>query len=64
MSLLASLNHGFRSNSEDACLLEPLSCHNALLFLRVSLGRVQEEQVEKRSVDRDAPIATMTTRAP
>jgi hypothetical protein len=29
-----------------ATLLEPLSCHNAPLFVRVSLGRVQEEQVK------------------
>jgi hypothetical protein len=44
ISLKASLNHGFRSNSEDARLLEPPSCHDAPLFVRVSLGRVQEEQ--------------------
>jgi hypothetical protein len=44
--ILASLNRGFCSNSEDARLLEPPSCHNALLFLWVSLGRQQEDQVE------------------
>jgi hypothetical protein len=44
--------------------LEPPSCHNALLFVRVSLGRVQEEQVENVWSIRFAPLATMTTRAP
>jgi hypothetical protein len=43
---LASLNRGFRSKSEDTRLLEPPSCHNAPLFMWVSVGRVQEEQVE------------------
>jgi hypothetical protein len=53
-----------RSDSEDARLLEQLSCHNALLFVRVSLGRVQEEQVENAWSTWYAPLATMTTRAP
>jgi hypothetical protein len=41
--LNAVLNHGLRSDSEDARLLEPPSYHNALLFVRVSLGQVREE---------------------
>jgi hypothetical protein len=53
-----------RSDSEDARLLEPPSCHNALLFVRVTLGRVQEEQVENTRSIRYAPLVTMTTRAP
>jgi hypothetical protein len=46
ISLKASLNRGLRSDSEDARLLEPPFCHNALLFVRISQGRVREEEVE------------------
>jgi hypothetical protein len=64
ISLKASLNRGLRSNSEDARLLEPLFCHNELPFMWVSLGRVQEEQVENTWSVRYAPLATAATRAP
>jgi hypothetical protein len=46
ISLKAYLNRGLRTDSEDARLLEPPFCHNALLFVQVNLGRVREEQVE------------------
>jgi hypothetical protein len=64
ISLKASLNRGLRSDSEDTRLLEPPFCHNALLFVRVSLGRVQEEQVENTWLVRYPPLATAATRAP
>jgi hypothetical protein len=64
ISLKESLNCGLRSNSEDAHLLEPPFCHNTLLFVRVSLGRVWEEQVENTWLVRYAPLATVATRAP
>jgi hypothetical protein len=64
VSLKESLNRGLWSNSKDARILEPPSCHYALLFVRVSLGQVLEEQVENTWSFRYAPIATMTTRAP
>jgi hypothetical protein len=64
ISYKASLNRGLHSDSEDARLLEPPSCHNALLFVWVSLGRVQEEQVENTWSVRYAPLATVATRAP
>jgi hypothetical protein len=51
-------------DSEDARLLEPLFFHNALLFVRVSLGRVQEEQVENTWSVRYAPLATAAIRPP
>jgi hypothetical protein len=35
-----------QSDSEDVRFLEPPSYHNTLLFVRVSLGRVRQEQVE------------------
>jgi hypothetical protein len=35
ISLEASLNRGFSSDSENARLLEPPFCHNVLLFMRV-----------------------------
>jgi hypothetical protein len=57
----ASLNHGFPSDSENALLLEPPFCHNAPLFMRVSLGRVQGQVEISRKV-RHAPLATTTTR--
>jgi hypothetical protein len=63
ISLKASLNRGLRSDSEDARLLEPLFCHNAPLFVRVSLGRVREEQVENTWSVRYAPLATAATKA-
>jgi hypothetical protein len=59
-----SLNCGLRSDSEDTRLLEPPSCHSALLFVRVSLGRVREEQVENTWSVWYAPLATAATRAP
>jgi hypothetical protein len=46
ISLKVYLNRGLRTDSEDARLLEPPFCHNALLFVQVNLGRVREEQVE------------------
>jgi hypothetical protein len=61
ISLEASLNHGFPSNSENTRLLEPPFCHNAPLFVRVSLGRVRG-QVEIFRKVRHAPLATMATR--
>jgi hypothetical protein len=64
ISLKASLNRGLRSDSEDARLLEPPFCHNALLFVRVNLGRVLEEQVKITWSVRYAPLATAATRAP
>jgi hypothetical protein len=64
ISLKASLNRVLRSDSDDASLLEPPFCHNALLFVRVSLGRVREEQVEKTWSLRYAPLATAATREP
>jgi hypothetical protein len=35
ISLEASLNRGFPSDSENARLSEPPFCHNVLLFMRV-----------------------------
>jgi hypothetical protein len=64
ISLKASLNYGLLSNFEDACLLEPLFCHNALLFVRVSLGRVWENQVENTWSVRYTPLDTTATIAP
>jgi hypothetical protein len=64
ISLKASLNCDLWFNSEDARLLEPPFCHNALLFVRVSLGRVREEQVENTWSVWYAPLATAATRAP
>jgi hypothetical protein len=64
ISLKASLNRGLRSDSEDARLLEPPFCPNTLLFVRVSLGWVREEQVENTWSIRYAPLATAATRAP
>jgi hypothetical protein len=64
ISLKASLNCGLRSDYEDVRLLEPPFCHNALLFVRVSLGRVREEQVQITWSVRYAPLATAATRAP
>jgi hypothetical protein len=64
ISLKASLNRGLWSDSEDARRLEPPFCHNALLFVRVSLGRVQEEQVENTWSVRYAPLTTAATKAP
>jgi hypothetical protein len=64
ISWKASLNRGLRSDSEDARILEPPFCHNALLFMRVSLGRVREEQVENTWSVRYAPLATAARRAP
>jgi hypothetical protein len=64
ISLKASLNRGLRSDSEDARRLEPPFCHNGLLFVRVSLGWVWEEQVENTWSVRYAPLATVATRAP
>jgi hypothetical protein len=64
ISLKAFLNIGLWSDSEDARLLALPFCHNALLFVRVSLGRVQEEQVENTWSVRYAPLATAATRAP
>jgi hypothetical protein len=61
ISLKAFLNHGFPSDSENARLLEPPLCHNAPLFVRVSLGRVQG-QVEIFQKVRHAPLATTATR--
>jgi hypothetical protein len=61
ISQKASLNHGFPSDSENARLLEPPFCHNAPLFVRVSLGRVQGE-VEIFWKVRHAPLATTATR--
>jgi hypothetical protein len=63
ISLEASLNHSFLSDSENARLLEPPFCHNAPLFMRVSLGRVQG-QVEIFRTVRHAPLATTATRTP
>jgi hypothetical protein len=63
ISLKASLNRGLRSDSKDARLLEPPFCHNALLFVRVSLGWVREEQVENTWSVRYAPLTTATIRA-
>jgi hypothetical protein len=63
ISLEASLNHGFPFDSENARLLEPPFCHNAPLFVRVSLGRVRG-QVEIFQKVRRAPLATMATRTP
>jgi hypothetical protein len=63
ISLKASLNCGLLSDSEDTHLLEPPFCHNALLFVRVSLRRVREEQVENTWSVRYAPLATAATRA-
>jgi hypothetical protein len=40
------------------------SGHNTILFVWVSLGRVQEEQVENTWSIQYAPLDTMTTRAP
>jgi hypothetical protein len=57
----ASLNHGFPPVSEKARLLEPPFCHNAPLFVRVSLGRVWG-QVEIFRKVRYAPLATTATR--
>jgi hypothetical protein len=45
----------------NACLLEPPFCHNAPLFMQVSVGRVQG-QVEIFRKVRHAPLATMATR--
>jgi hypothetical protein len=64
ISLKASLNCGLLSDSEDARLLEPPFCHNALLFVRVSLGRVREEQVENTWSGWYAPLATVAIIAP
>jgi hypothetical protein len=64
ISLKASLNRGLWSDSEDARLLEPPLCHNALLFVRVSLGRVREKQVENTWSVRYAPLDTAAIRAP
>jgi hypothetical protein len=61
ISLIASLNHGFPSDSENARLLEPPFCHNAPQFMWVSLGRVQG-QVEISWKVRQAPLATTATR--
>jgi hypothetical protein len=63
ISLEASLNHGFPFNSKNARLLEPPFCHNAPLFVRVSLGRVRG-QVEIFRKVRHAPLATTATRTP
>jgi hypothetical protein len=64
ISLKASLNRDLRPDSEDARLLEPPFCHNALLFVRVSLRRVWEEQVENTWSLWYAPLATAATRTP
>jgi hypothetical protein len=64
ISLKSSLNRGLRSDSEDARLLKPPFCHNALLFVRVSLGRVRQEQIEITWSVWYAPLATAATRAP
>jgi hypothetical protein len=64
ISLKASLNRGLRFDSEDARLLEPPFCHNTLLFVWFSLGRVQEEQVENTWSVQYAPLSTAATRAP
>jgi hypothetical protein len=61
ISLETSLNHGLSFDSENARLLEPLFCHNAPLFVRVSLGRVQG-QVEVFRKGRHALRATTATR--
>jgi hypothetical protein len=60
----ASLNRGLQSDSEDVRLLGPPFCHNTLLFVRVSIGRVREDQVENTWSVRYAPLATAATRAP
>jgi hypothetical protein len=64
VSLKASLNCGLPSDSKDARLLELSSCHDAPLFVRVSLRRVQEEQVENTWSVWYAPLATAATRPP
>jgi hypothetical protein len=64
ISLKASLNRGLRSDSEDARLWEPPSYHDTPLFVRVSLGRVQEEQVENTWSVQYAPLAIVATRTP
>jgi hypothetical protein len=63
-SLRESLNHGLRSDSQDARLLEPPFYHKAPLFMRVSLGWVRQEHVEITWSVRYAPLATTATRAP
>jgi hypothetical protein len=64
ISLKVSLNRGLRSDSEDTCLLEQPFYHNALLFVRINLGWVREEQVENTWSVWYAPLATAATSAP